>query len=89
MRVKNLKRVDFLGTGEGLWSLHPPFRNESFFEKLPELINRVESNNIPEEQRGDYDINDSMINWDDAREEIRNASLKKKFWKLFGIKSTS
>jgi hypothetical protein len=40
MRRKDLKRVDFLGSGEGIWSLHPPFRNEEFFIKLPDLIAR-------------------------------------------------
>lgn len=86
MRARHLKRVDFLGTGEGIWSLHPPFRNESFFEKLPELVSRIENNDIPEEQRGDYDINDSMVNWDDAWEELRNASLKRRMLRLIGIK---
>ena len=86
MRRKQLKRADFLGTGEGLWSLHPPFRNEEFFEKLPELVRRIETGDIPEAQRGDYDVNDSMVNWDDAWEELKNASMKRKIYSAIGIK---
>ena len=85
MRSKNLIRVDFLGGGNGMWSLHPPYRNESFYEELPSLIKRIENNDIPDEQRGDYDINDSMINWEDARQQIRQASIKLKFLRLFGL----
>ena len=86
MREKGLKRIDFLGTGEGIWSLHPPFRNEEFFEKLPLLIEHIEAGNIPDAQRGYYDLNDSMIDWSDAREAIKQASLKRQLLKKMGIK---
>ncbi|MFD2873466.1 hypothetical protein ACFS5N_13355 [Mucilaginibacter ximonensis] len=87
MRKKGLKRVDFLGMGAGIWSLHPPFRNEEFFQKLPSLIQCIETGNVPDAQRGYYDINDSMVNWADAREEIKQASLKRRLLKKFGIRS--
>ncbi len=86
MRKKGLKRVDFLGTGTGIWSLHPPYRNETFFLKLPLLIENIETGNIPDAQRGYYDVNDSMIDWSDAREEIKQASLKRRLLKKIGIK---
>jgi hypothetical protein len=85
MQKKRLKRADFLGTGDGIWSLHPSYRNEEFFQKLPVLIDQIENNKVPDAQRGDHDINDSMVNWDDAREEITNASIKRKFLSFLKI----
>ena len=78
MKSKGLKRIDFLGTNKGIWTLHPPYRNEEFYHKLPEIIERIENNNLPEEQRGDYDLNHSMIDWSDAIKIIKNNSLKRK-----------
>jgi hypothetical protein len=66
-----LRRLDLLGTDPGMWSLHPPFRSESFYDRLPEFVSRVESGQLPEGQQGDYDLNDSMIDWSDARRRIR------------------
>jgi hypothetical protein len=86
MNAKKLKRIDFLGTSEGIWSLHPPFRNDAFYENLSSLVKKIEKGDVPAAQRGYYDINDSMINWDDAREEIRQASMKRKLLKFFGLK---
>lgn len=83
MRRKKLKRVDFLGSSNGVWTLHPPYRNEEFYAKLPSIIRMIENDNIPLEQRGDYDLNDSMVDWEDARELIKNASIKKKLFNLF------
>lgn len=87
VRRKGLYRVDFLGSGDGLWTLHPPFRNEAFFKKLHELVNRVEQNDIPDGQRGYYDINESMVDWGDALAELKNASLKLKLLRSIGIRS--
>lgn len=76
MLKKGLKRIDFLGTGNGLWTLHPPYRNEAFYAKLPFLVKLIESDEIPQKQRGDYDINFSMVDWSSAVSEIKEASLK-------------
>ncbi len=86
MRQKNLIRVDFLGTNQGVWSIHPPYRNEAFYLSLTSLIKRIETDEIPPEQRGDYDLNSSMIDWDDAKEAIRAASMKNKIFKAIGLK---
>ncbi len=85
MLQKGLKRVDFLGTGEGIWTLHPPYRNDEFYEKLDQIIDDVKNNRIPEEQKGDYDINDSMINWEGERQKIRDSSMKRKLLKRFRL----
>ena len=71
MRARGLLRREFLGTGPGMWHLHPPYRNEEFLRKLPDLIERCERGEIPEGQRGDHDINDSLVDWSDARATLR------------------
>ena len=67
LQAHGLWRLDFLGSGDGLWSLHPPYRNAAFYEQLPSLIEAIERGRIPDAQRGDYDINDSMIDWSAQR----------------------
>ena len=67
MKRAGLVRIDFLGEEPGLWSLHPPYRNAEFYERLPELIKAIEQGEVPEGQLGDYDMNDSMVDWSSAR----------------------
>jgi hypothetical protein len=74
MRAAGLYRVDFLGAAPGMWSLHPPFRSAKFYGALPRLLERIEAGAVPDAQRGDYDINDSMFDWSSAR---RRASLRR------------
>ena len=66
MMRNGLHRVDFLGLGEGMYSLHPPYRSEAFYRELPTLIRRIETGQVPDAQRGHYDINASMMDWTDA-----------------------
>lgn len=67
MSAAGMYRVDLLGAAPGMWSLHPPFRSEEFYRELPRLIERIESGDIPEAQRGDYELNDSLFDWSRAR----------------------
>ncbi|MDB5120216.1 MAG: hypothetical protein JWN56_1434 [Sphingobacteriales bacterium] len=69
---QNLKRIDFLGRGNGLWSLHPPFRTKTFYNDLPSLIARVENNDLPKKQNGFYDIIDDVCDWNEARVKLKN-----------------
>jgi hypothetical protein len=73
MKSRGLERVDFLGRAPGMWSLHPPFRSDQFYEELPELVARVEAGDVPDAQRGDHDLNDSMIDWTAARRAQRHS----------------
>jgi hypothetical protein len=61
-----MTRLDFLGSGTGLYSLHPVYRSAEFYANLPNLIDRIERGDIPDAQRGDYDINQSMQDWTSA-----------------------
>jgi hypothetical protein len=66
----DLRRVDFLGAAPGLWSLHPPHRSPLFYNRLPALIAQVQAGDVPDAQRGDHDMNDSMISWSSARQPL-------------------
>ncbi|MGY4231680.1 hypothetical protein ACVIIW_000627 [Bradyrhizobium sp. USDA 4449] len=61
-----LSRIDLLGSGAGLYSLHPPYRTDRFYRELPHLIARIVAGAIPDAQRGDYDVNSSMFDWTEA-----------------------
>ena len=67
MAARDLRRMDFLGNGSGMWTLHPPYRSEMFFSRLPQLIEQIESGQVPAEQRGRYDVHDSLIDWSEQR----------------------
>ena len=71
MANAGLSRVDFLGADPGMWSLHPPFRSPALYRELPRLIERIEAGDVPDAQRGDYDLNDSMIDMSAARRRAR------------------
>ncbi len=67
MRAHGLARVDMLGSGTGMWSLHPPYRSDLFYQELPRLIERIEHGDVPDAQCGHYDVHDSMIDWSAQR----------------------
>ena len=71
MRRAGMFRVDLPGSEPGMWSLHPPYRSAEFYRELPRLIEQVETGRIPEEQRGDYELGDSMLDWSRARRRAR------------------
>jgi hypothetical protein len=72
MRSNNLSRIDFLGTGKGMWSLHPPFRSKSFYDSVPQIINKVNNGDLDAAQNGNYDIVDEVCDWTEAREKLKN-----------------
>lgn len=61
MRDQNRARLDFLGTGDGMWFLHPGQRGEAFAANLPNLIAAIESGEIPASQRGSYELADEWL----------------------------
>jgi hypothetical protein len=71
MKERSLVRHEFLGASPGLWSLHPPYRSRDFYDRLPELIRRVERGEIPAEQLGDHDMNGSMVDWSEGVAALR------------------
>ena len=75
MREHGLARIDALGAAPGVWSLHPVYRSPAFYEALPDLIRRVESGDVPEEQRGHYDIVDALFDFSEARARYARSPL--------------
>lgn len=73
----NLKRIDFLGSSSGLWSLHPPYRTKTFYDGLESLITRIEYNDLPKAQNGYYDVVDELCDWNEARLNLKN----NRWWK--------
>jgi hypothetical protein len=71
MQKHQFIRVDFKGKDNGLWSLHPPYRTPNFYTQLPSLIEKIEKNDIPEGQKGHYDIVDDLFDWSEAREKLK------------------
>lgn len=73
---RGLIRIDFLGQGSGMWSVHPPYRSKLFYERLPSLIQCIEHGEIPEGQRGYHDLNDSMVDWSSIRKTAWRSKLR-------------
>ena len=69
MAKRGQVRVDLLGSGAGCWSLHPPYRSRGYIDRLPEIVEGIERGEVPEGQRGDYDINESFYPW--SRDRLR------------------
>jgi hypothetical protein len=85
MRARGLCRVDRLGEGAALWSLHPPYRSATLLAALPALIARVESGDVPEAQRGDHDINDALFDWREARAALAARSRRRRWLRGLGL----
>ena len=61
MRRQGQWRLDFLGVGPGMWSLHPRIRGPRFKRALPELLRLVEAEEVHPRQRGEYDLTEVML----------------------------
>ncbi|WP_164011649.1 hypothetical protein [Pyxidicoccus trucidator] len=72
---RGLWRLDFQGAAPGLWTLHPQYRSPTFYERLPELIARVESGDMPDAQRGQENVQDCLVDWSDVR------AARKRWWR--------
>ena len=54
LKKSDMWRADLMT--EKAWSLHPGDRSEQFYQLLPQIIDSVNLNEFPEEQRGHYDL---------------------------------
>ena len=62
------------------WSLHPGDRSEEFYQLLPQIIDSVNQNEFPEEQRGHFDLR--LCDWQNFlgqnfKSELDNAKHKR------------
>lgn len=83
MAQHGLQRVDFLGAAPGMWTLHPPYRCADFFQKLPELVRRVEAGDLPSTQLGFHDVGDSLVDWTEARQRMAERRWWQRLFKRF------
>ena len=65
-----------LGAAPGMWSLHPPYRCADFYQKLPELVRRVEAGDLPTAQLGLHDVGDSLVDWSEAHARM----ARRRWW---------
>ena len=68
MEGNGIWRLDFLGHPPGMWSIHPALRSATFYNTLPDVVRKVEQGEMPEQQRGRHDVDDSLVDWSDARQ---------------------
>lgn len=63
MRETNMKRLDYWGENDmqGCFSLHPLQKTNAFLLSLPHILNQIKINNIPEDQKGFYNIKDEVF----------------------------
>ena len=54
LRNSNMWRADLMS--DQAWSLHPGDRSDLFYQLLPRIIESVNQNQFPEEQRGHFDL---------------------------------
>jgi hypothetical protein len=85
MNRHGLRRVDFLGEDPGMWSLHPPYRCDDFYQKLPALIHLVETGAMPAAQLGFHDVGDSLVDWREARAQM----ARRRWWRRLATRLRS
>ena len=86
MQRANLIRIDFKGEDPGLWSIHPSYRSDEFYTKIPEMIDRVVKNDVPESQLGYYDFSMDFIDWSDALARYADRRMRNKILRKLGLK---
>jgi hypothetical protein len=61
MAAAGMYRLDYLGSPPGMWVLHPRERTDAYYAVLPQLVERIERGDVTKEQRGHYDLHESML----------------------------
>lgn len=61
MAAANMHRLDMLGSSPGMWAIHPVTRDQRYYQSLSRLIERTERGDVTPEQRGRYNVHQSML----------------------------
>jgi hypothetical protein len=66
---RGLLRVDTLGLNEqrSAYSLHPLVKPKSYIQAIPDLLRRMDANDIPDSQRGNYNINNDFFDFESVK----------------------
>lgn len=83
MEKGGFRRIDFLGQGQGLWSLHPPYHSQLFYDRLPVIIANIEINNLPASQYGFYDLVNEVCDWTEDERRLKENRWWKKLYDRF------
>ncbi|MBS1602737.1 MAG: hypothetical protein JST42_08710, partial [Bacteroidetes bacterium] len=69
MQRDGMLRVDTYGRTDrdACYTLHPVLKPKAFIESLPELLRRIDSNDIPESQRGYYNVHNDFFDFEGVR----------------------
>jgi len=69
MKEKGLYRVDTLGKNDTntAFTLHPMIKPDHYIQAIPDLLKRIDSNDIPDSQRGYYNINNDFFDFSKAQ----------------------
>lgn len=66
MAQRSLLRFDLGGPSESpAWTLHPLYKTPTYVAALSDVIDRVERNDVPDGQRGEFDVHPSMVDLPD------------------------
>jgi hypothetical protein len=69
MRKNGLLRVDTLGKNgaRSAFSIHPVNKPEQYINAIPELLKRIDADDIPDAQRGNYNVHNDFFNFQAAK----------------------
>jgi hypothetical protein len=69
MQRNGLLRVDTFGeeNNGACFTLHPVVKPAAFIEGLPALLKRIDSNDIPDSQRGYYNVNNDFFDFESVK----------------------
>jgi hypothetical protein len=63
MSRRGLARLALLGPEPGLWTLRPRQRTQAVIDALPDIVRAIEDGHVPDEQRGDGNLNEALAGW--------------------------
>ncbi|HEX9511598.1 MAG TPA: hypothetical protein VF939_14010 [Puia sp.] len=69
MQKQGLFRVDTLGKNDTntAFTLHPLIKPDHYIQAIPDLLKRIDANDIPDSQRGYYNINNDFFDFSKAQ----------------------
>jgi hypothetical protein len=69
MRKRGLFRIDTLGKDDHhiAFSLHPLVKPDHYIQAIPDLLKKIDDNDIPDAQRGNYNIHNDFFDFQTAQ----------------------
>jgi hypothetical protein len=71
MEERKLFRVDTLGKNDTniAFSLHPVIKPDQYVQAIPDLLKRIDADDIPDSQRGYYNVCDDLFDFTKFRKK--------------------